>query len=443
LVSGRTALTIVGMVFGLLAARRPVLARRGRSVLLATAGGGLAAVVFASSALADTDSVRFEYGENGTWTVPDRVTEIEVEVAGAGGGGSGTSSGGSGALVEAVVGVAGGMVFDVGVGGGGGAKLPGGGNAPLAGGGGASIVESGDILIIAGGGGGTTYWNDASAGSAGRWLNGDGLSGGPAPYGGIRANAGTGGTLAGGVNGEDYDPSSGLFGRGGQTGRQATVGGAGGEGRSETSGTDGGGGGGAGFGGGSSGKENVANLRGGGGAGGSVARGSGVSMVDGAASFYSMAGGAGGSGNGASGTDGWVVITWVIPPPLPDPDVPTSATSVEREPVVLTLTMPAGLACSAPTSDASGTWIQLPAANECNDDASNTGRSGEADELLGWATTPDFPTDIAQRQVDNGWGAYELFDESGALSAVFIPAGGWTQASSDTSLFPIWGQVRG
>jgi len=410
------------------------LASRGLTASAAVFG---ALVVAAPSAFANTDSIRFEFGENGTWTVPDRVTEIEVEVAGAGGGGSGTSSGGSGALVEAVVGVAGGMVFNVGVGGGGGAKLPGGGNAPLAGGGGASIVESGDILIIAGGGGGTTYWNDASAGSAGRWLNGDGLSGGPAPNGGIRANAGTGGSLAGGVNGEDYDPGSGLFGRGGQTGRQATVGGAGGEGRSETSGTDGGGGGGAGFGGGSSGKENVANLRGGGGAGGSVARGSGVSMVDGAASFYSMAGGAGGSGNGASGTDGWVVITWVIPPP-PDPDVPTGAASVQREPVMLTLTMPTGLACSAPTSDASGTWIQLPAANECNDDASSTGRSGEADELLGWATTPDFPTDIAQRQVNNGWGAYELFDESGALSAVFIPAGGWTQASSDTSLFPIW-----
>jgi len=168
-------------------------------------------------------------------------------------------------------------------------------------------------------------------------------------------------------------------------------------------------------------------------------------MVDGADSFYSMGGGAGGSGNGASGTDGWVVITWVIPPPLPlpDPETVSDQASMPREPVVLTLTMPAGLACSAPTSDASGTWIQLPAANECNDDTSSTGRSGEADELLGWATTPDFPTDIAQRQVDNGWGAYELEREDGSLEAVFIPAGGWTQASSDMTLFPIWGQVRG
>ncbi|HEV8023977.1 MAG TPA: hypothetical protein VGP37_03715, partial [Candidatus Nanopelagicales bacterium] len=203
-----------------------------------------------------------------------------------------------------------------------------------------------------------------------------------------------------------------------------------------------GGGGGAGYGGGSSGFDayswQESNSRGGGGGGGSIAQGTGVTLAAGESVFYSPNGGQGGQAQQEDGQHGWVVITWVVPPPLPDPDAPAGAASVQREPVVLTLTMPAGLACSAPTSDASGTWIQLPAANECSDDASNTGRSGEVDGLLGWATTPDFPTDIAQRQVDNGWGAYEMFDESGSLSAVFIPAGGWTQASSDTSLFPIW-----
>ena len=28
---------------------------------------------------------------------------------------------------------------------------------------------------------------------------------------------------------------------------------------------------------------------------------------------------------------------------------------------------------------------------------------------LGVATTPDFPVDLAQRPVDNGWGAYDMF----------------------------------
>jgi len=37
---------------------------------------------------------------------------------------------------------------------------------------------------------------------------------------------------------------------------------------------------------------------------------------------------------------------------------------------------------------------------------------------------PDFPQAIAQRQTENGWGAYEIFNANGALISVFIPAGG-------------------
>jgi len=419
--------------------------RRSRRTLLATAAGGLAAVVFASSALAETDSVRFEYGENGTWTVPDRVSEIEVEVAGAGGGGH-TAPGGNGALVQAAIEVSGGMTFDVGVGGGGEATF-----AQQSGGGGASIIESGDILIIAGGGGGATNWSDASGGNAGNNASsGAGQNGGLANKrsGGGGGNGGTGGTgaVAAGA-GEDYDPSRGLHGTGGQRGRGAVVGGAGGEARDERNGNYGdkaspplGGGGGAGYGGGSSGFDAyswmVSDLRGGGGAGGSIAQGTGVQRVEGASSYYSSNGGAGGSARRVSGTDGWVVITWVIPTQPSEPAAGDA--SVEREPVVLTLTMPAGMNCSAPTSDASGAWIQLPAADECEEGASSSERSSEPAGLLGWATTPDFPTGIAQRQVSNDWGTYELEREDGSLEAVFIPAGGWAQASSDTTLFPIW-----
>jgi hypothetical protein len=58
--------------------------------------------------------------------------------------------------------------------------------------------------------------------------------------------------------------------------------------------------------------------------------------------------------------------------------------------------------------------------------------------LLGWATSPNFPVEIAKRQVDNGWGAYETFNADGQLTGVFIPAGGATFLSTSGNLFPIW-----
>ena len=63
----------------------------------------------------------------------------------------------------------------------------------------------------------------------------------------------------------------------------------------------------------------------------------------------------------------------------------------------------------------------------------------EGKVFLGVATAPDFPVDIAQRQVDNGWGAYDMHDDQGNLESVFIPAGGsmfvWTQPR----LYAVWG----
>lgn len=80
-----------------------------------------------------------------------------------------------------------------------------------------------------------------------------------------------------------------------------------------------------------------------------------------------------------------------------------------------------------------GTWITLPGSSDCTapSDAPNA-------TLLGWATTPDFPIDIARRQVTNGWGAYEMFDSSGRMTAVFVPAGGPTFLSNSNKLYAVW-----
>ena len=78
-------------------------------------------------------------------------------------------------------------------------------------------------------------------------------------------------------------------------------------------------------------------------------------------------------------------------------------------------------------------WIQVPDEEQCS-------RSGHS--LLGWATSPNFPTTIAQRQKDSGWGAYVLTNESGSIASVFIPAKGWTVVSGDNTLYAIWGRVK-
>jgi hypothetical protein len=42
--------------------------------------------------------------------------------------------------------------------------------------------------------------------------------------------------------------------------------------------------------------------------------------------------------------------------------------------------------------------------------------------------------------VDNGWGAYETFNDAGQLSGVFIPAGGATLISAAGKLYAIWSE---
>ena len=82
-----------------------------------------------------------------------------------------------------------------------------------------------------------------------------------------------------------------------------------------------------------------------------------------------------------------------------------------------------------------GSWKQLPESTEITGVDENAGKT-----FLGAATTPDFPVDIAQRQVDNGWGAYQTFNEDGDLTAVFIPAGGWMHITNSTRLYAIWSE---
>ena len=80
-----------------------------------------------------------------------------------------------------------------------------------------------------------------------------------------------------------------------------------------------------------------------------------------------------------------------------------------------------------------GDWIRLPAASEIVATESNAGKT-----LLGYATTSNFPVAIAQRQIDNGWGPYEIRDAEGRLSSIFIPAGQPILISAAPTLHPIW-----
>ena len=102
----------------------------------------------------------------------------------------------------------------------------------------------------------------------------------------------------------------------------------------------------------------------------------------------------------------------------------------------LSITPTDGTSCSNTSpSGTSGTWITLPGANDCTVPPTKPGAT-----LLGWATNANFPVDIAQRQVDNGWGAYETFNADGQLTGVFIPAGGATFLSAAGKLYPIWSE---
>ena len=114
----------------------------------------------------------------------------------------------------------------------------------------------------------------------------------------------------------------------------------------------------------------------------------------------------------------------------------STSSSSTSQPLDLSIIPTDGTSCSNTSpSGTSGTWINLPGASDCTTPPTKSGAT-----LLGWATTPNFPVDIAQRQVDNDWGAYETFNADGQLTGVFIPAGGATFLSAAGKLYPIWSE---
>ncbi|MFY9207870.1 MAG: hypothetical protein WAO33_02030, partial [Candidatus Nanopelagicales bacterium] len=80
-----------------------------------------------------------------------------------------------------------------------------------------------------------------------------------------------------------------------------------------------------------------------------------------------------------------------------------------------------------------GSWLSLPATSEVSGTGENAGK-----EFLGVATSEDFPVEIAQRQIDNGWGAYEIYADDGSLLSVFIPAGYSVHVTASPRVFAIW-----
>jgi len=142
------------------------------------------------------------------------------------------------------------------------------------------------------------------------------------------------------------------------------------------------------------------------------------------------------SNYGTSGTNSglaFTVTSTVQPDPTPDSGSGGSGAAPATVDVTLDQITSEVLRTWASTATL-GSWKQLPESSDITGVDENAGKT-----FLGAATTPDFPVDIAQRQVDNGWGAYEIFNEDGDLTSVFIPAGSWMHITNSTRLYAIWG----
>lgn len=102
----------------------------------------------------------------------------------------------------------------------------------------------------------------------------------------------------------------------------------------------------------------------------------------------------------------------------------------------LTLQPAEGTTCSvASVSGLKNTWVDLPTADACTPP-----ESAPESVLLGWSTRQGFPVDIAQRQVTGGMGAYELTDESGIVTNIFIPSGGSAFIVAPNRLYAVWSE---
>jgi len=331
----------------------------------------------------------------GDISVPSGALSVDVVVKGAGGGAGGADAsfiggnGGNGARVTASLDVSDLSVISV-VTGAGGANGVGGGSATGGSGGGYSAIWAGprsaqiEPMVISGGGGG-----------GGRSLTSNAESGGA----GAASSTGAGGNGSGAHAGSGADGTgSGGIGRCGANGQSWAAGGAGAGIYSV---------GGSGFGGGGGG-----DTVGPAGAGGSVAASGRLGTVT-----YSPDGGAGGSG--VVGADG-----------LPGAD--GSLTLVFRSTRVKTLVTESSFTLSwsgegtgdSTRTASSGTWLATPTAAEWT-------RAGFA--LLGWATDPSFPVQIARQ-------ATSAFDGPiNGTRVIYIPAGASTFVTGDNTLHAIWG----
>jgi len=368
-----------------------------------------------------------------TIAVPTGANAVEVVVIGGGGGSGGEVSGvsggdgGAGATVTATLNLPAGSALQVDVGAGGTASFGG------RGGGYSRITANSTLLALAGGGGGGSQGGGNDRGSGG-----DGAVSGTSGAGGNGQGSpednrgGRGGSAGNGGSG-GLDSSSNPVDSGGDYNLASNSGGLG------TAHSDTAGGGGDGFGGGGSGFTGGGLYFGGGGAGGSYTN---PSQIIGSATYAPASGapgsaGLGGSGTtanfGADGSDGSVQIRFII---IPTPSTGSSVAAPRA--ISLDFTLPTGIECRFDSVEASlGSWIELPSASDCT---ITTRTTDSQPTLLGWATNADFPINIAQRQVDNGWGAYETFNSDGQITGVFIPAGGYTLVSNDTNLHPIWSE---
>lgn len=82
-------------------------------------------------------------------------------------------------------------------------------------------------------------------------------------------------------------------------------------------------------------------------------------------------------------------------------------------------------------SGTGGSWVSLPT-------PTNPPAMSPNSTFLGWATYEEFPVAIAQRQIDNGWGAYEVFRDDGSIRGVFIPVEGSACITASGIMYPIW-----
>lgn len=110
-------------------------------------------------------------------------------------------------------------------------------------------------------------------------------------------------------------------------------------------------------------------------------------------------------------------------------------TTSESNPVIeFTFGDSQGAVCSQGSSVEQGSWITLPDKATC---APPTNVPNA--QLLGWATIPNFPTNVAWRQVNNNWGAYEILGEDDQAIAVYMRTGGGALISAPVNFYPVWG----